>query len=156
MGSKLTGYSCASILLFTALSLHEDPKTPARAQDQDAEAQVIQMTARKYQFSPSQVRVKHGMRVLLKITAIDRDHGFACTTVPDGAQSSTDPGLVEFTSRQGGDGWKLKKGRETTIEFFAKTPGRYEFWCSVVCGIHPRPYEGPIRCGAMIGFRLMH
>jgi heme/copper-type cytochrome/quinol oxidase subunit 2 len=32
------------------------------------------------------------------------------------------------------DAWKLNKGEETTIAFVAKTPGTYDFKCTVVCG----------------------
>jgi len=131
------------MLLFAALGLHEDPKALAQPQDPDAQVQVIQMTASKYQFVPSQVRVKQGMRVQLKITAVDRDHGFACTTVPNGAESSTDSGL-EFTSPQGSDSWRLKKDKEITIELVARTPGSYEFRCSVVCGIHHGRMKGQL------------
>jgi len=50
------------MLLVSALSQGLDLKTD------DQVAQVIQMTARKYEFSPSQVHVKLGIRVQLKIT----------------------------------------------------------------------------------------
>ena len=101
------------------------------------------MTAKKYEFSPSRVHVKSGMKVQVKITALDRDHGLKIAVIPDGADSSTLAGL-EFTPPQGNDDWKLKKGKETTIEFVAKTPGGYEFQCSVACGIHHGRMKGQL------------
>ena len=139
MRSNLIRYLCVPMVL-SSLALGHDPK---RAPIQDEDAQVIQITAKKYEFSPSHVRFKQGMRVRLKITALDRDHGFKCAIVPDGADPSDHPGL-EFTSLQGSDGWKLKKGKETTIEFFTKTPGTYEFSCSVACGIHHGRMKGQL------------
>jgi cytochrome c oxidase subunit 2 len=141
MGLNLIRYLCVSMLLSSAVALGGSSKTAAQTQDQDV--QVIQMTAKKYEFSPSQVHVKTGMKVQLKITAIDRDHGFKIAVVGDGADSSSSPGL-EFTPSQGPDGWKLKKGEGTTIEFVAKTAGTYEFQCSVACGIHHGRMKGQL------------
>ena len=141
MGSNLIRYLCVSMLLLLALALGKETKTTAQTQDQDV--QVIQMTARKYEFSPSRVHVKSGMKVQVKITALDRDHGFKIAVTGDGADSSALAGL-EFTSSQGNDGWKLKKGKETTIEFVAKTAGTYEFQCSVACGIHHGRMKGEL------------
>ncbi len=45
-----------------------------RAQAQGA--QVIEVTAKKYEYSSSPVHVKIGTKVQLKITATDHDHGF--------------------------------------------------------------------------------
>jgi cytochrome c oxidase subunit 2 len=125
-------YWCVSISFFSALTLGAEP-----------DRQVIQVTAKKYEFSPSCVHVKAGTKVQLKITAIDHDHGFKIAIVSDDVASSDHPGL-EFTSPEGNDGWKLKKGRETTIEFSAKTPGTYAFRCSVACGIHHGRMRGQL------------
>jgi heme/copper-type cytochrome/quinol oxidase subunit 2 len=129
------------MVLTSTLALGHDPKRGAPIRDEDA--QVIQMTAKKYEFSPSHVHLKQGIRVQLKITALDRDHGFKCAVVPDGAYPSGFLGL-EFTWPRGNEGWKLKKGKETTIEFFATTPGTYEFSCSVACGIHHGRMKGQL------------
>lgn len=100
-----------------------------RAQEQNV--QVIELTAKKYEFSPAPVHVKAGTKVQLKITAVDHDHGFKIATVPEGAAKDSKPGLV-FTSPQ--DCFQLKKKETTTIEFVAQTPGTYEFHCCHVCG----------------------
>ena len=100
-----------------------------RAQEQNV--QVIELTAKKYEFSPAPIHVKAGTKVQLKITAVDHDHGFKIATVPEGAASNSKPGLV-FASPQ--DCFQLKKKETTTIEFVAQTPGTYPFRCCHVCG----------------------
>ena len=135
MSLGLIHYSCVSMLLVSALDL--DSKTDVQ------NAQVIQMTAKKYEFSPAQVHVKLGMKVQLKITAIDRDHGFTIVRDPVGEDSSPHPGLV-FTSTAGSDGWRLKKRKETMIEFVPRTPGTYNFNCSLVCGLHHGRMKGQV------------
>jgi heme/copper-type cytochrome/quinol oxidase subunit 2 len=140
-GSNLVYYLCISMLLFLALMLGENMKIGARTQDQDV--QVIQMTAKQYEFSPRPVHVKLGMKAQLRITALDREHGIKIAVIPDGANSSALAGL-EFTSPQSGNSWKLKKGQETIIELIAKTPGTYEFQCSVDCGIQHGSMKGQL------------
>lgn len=97
---------------------------------QEPSVQVIEVTAKKYEFSAAPIHVKAGTKVQLKITAVDHDHGFKIARVPEGAKDSK-PGLV-FTSPQ--DCFQLKKKETTTIEFVAQTPGTYEFHCCHVCG----------------------
>lgn len=141
MRSNLIRYLCVPMVLSSTLALRDDTKTGAQMQDEDA--QVIKMTAKKYEFSPSRVHVKLGMKVQLKIIAIDRDHSFTIVRDPVGDDSSPHPGLV-FTSNSGGDGWKLNKGKERMIEFVARVPGTYNFNCSVVCGIHHGRMKGEL------------
>ena len=105
---------------------------PRPAMAQGEQVQVIELTAKKYEYSPAPVHVKAGTKVQLKITAVDHDHGFKITTVAKGADKNSKPGLV-FTSPQ--DCWQLKKGGTTTIEFVAQTPGTYPFKCCHVCGM---------------------
>ena len=141
MGTILISCWCALMALLSVLKLGEGPKRVAHMEDQDV--RVIRMTAKKYEFSPSPVHVKAGMRIQLKITAIDRDHGFKISVVPNGADAPIHPGL-EFNPPQQNNGWKLKKSEQTEIEFVAKTPGTYEFTCSVDCGIHHGRMKGQL------------
>ena len=110
---------------------------PVLAQDQNV--QVIELAAKKYEYSPSPVHVKAGTKVQLKITATDHDHGFKIGAVPDDAQANGTAGLI-LTSPQ--DCWQLKKGETTTIEFFAQTPGTYTFRCCHTCGLGHRGMKG--------------
>ena len=110
-----------------------------RAQNQNA--QVIEITAKKYEYSISPIHVKAGTKVQLKITATDHDHGFKIATAPDGAQPTGAAGLI-FTSAQ--DCWQLKKGETTTIDFLAQTPGTYTFRCCHTCGLGHKGMRGQI------------
>jgi heme/copper-type cytochrome/quinol oxidase subunit 2 len=101
------------------------------AQTPDANIQVVEMTAKKYEFSPSPIHVKKGMKVQLKIKALDRAHGLKINVYPDGADTKGAPGLT-FAAAQ--DCWKLEKGEVTTIEFVAQQPGSYPFRCCTFCG----------------------
>jgi cytochrome c oxidase subunit II len=106
------------LLMFVMLVLSAAPLLDARpapaAVQPAAQVHEIQMTAKKYEFSPDPVRVKEGERVRLIITATDRDHGFK---------------LEAFNVEQ-----KLKKGVPTTVEFTADKAGSFPFKCSVHCG----------------------
>jgi cytochrome c oxidase subunit 2 len=125
--------SLLTLTMFLSLS------TSVRAQNQDA--LVIEIMAKKYEYSISPVHVKAGTKVQLKITATDHDHGFKIATVPDGAQPKGAAGLI-FTSEQ--DCWQLKKGETTTIDFLAQTPGTYTFRCCHSCGLGHKGMKGQI------------
>ena len=101
------------------------------AQAADANVQVVEMTAKKYEFSPSPVHVKKGMKVQLKIKSLDRAHGLKINIYPDGADTKGAPGLTFATAQ---DCWKLEKDQVTTIEFVASQPGSYPFRCCTFCG----------------------
>jgi cytochrome c oxidase subunit 2 len=124
--------------LFT-LTMFLSLSKSVRAQTQDV--QVVEITAKKYEYSGSPVHVKAGTKVQLKITATDHDHGFKIATVPDGAQQNGTAGLI-FTSAQ--DCWHLKKGETTTIDFLAQTPGTYTFRCCHTCGLGHKGMKGQI------------
>lgn len=76
--------------------------------------QEIRVSAKKYEYNPSEIRVRAGSRVRLIFTAEDRTHGFEVKALD----------INE----------KIFKGKETVVEFVAPEPGIYEFKCSVRCG----------------------
>ncbi|MBI4463053.1 MAG: cupredoxin domain-containing protein [Acidobacteria bacterium] len=86
------------------------------AQEPPAEPGVkeIRVTAKKYEYNPSEIHVRAGERVRLILTALDRTHGFQ---------------IEELDINE-----KIFKDKETVIEFVAPTPGTYPFKCSVRCG----------------------
>lgn len=129
-----TGKRLLLSMLF-ALPLNFASPLPSGSVPQDQGTQVVEITAKKFAYSPSPVHVKAGTKVQLKITAVDHDHGFKIAAVPDGSDASNKPGLL-FASPQ--DCWQLKKGETTTIEFEAQTPGTYTFKCCHVCGLGHR------------------
>src|SRR5215467_9956783 len=103
--------------------------------------QVIEVTAKKYEFSPSPIRVKQGTKVQLKITATDHTHGFRITTSPSGAEGKGSEGLV-FASSPGCV--KIEEGRTEIVEFVAQTPGTYKISCCVHCGWSHRSMKGEL------------
>ena len=84
----------------------------------------IRMTAKKYEFDPSTVRVKSGDHVKLGITALDKEHGFK---------------IEPLHINQ-----KLPKGEPVTIEFTAPQPGTYPFECSHFCGFGHGKMKGEL------------
>lgn len=105
------------------------------------DVQVIEISAKKYDFTPSSIRVKQGTTVQLKITATDRSHGFKIEEFPEGKAKSGSPGLVLNSSP---DCLKIEEGHTQTIEFRAKEPGTYRFKCCVRCGLHHRSMKGEL------------
>jgi plastocyanin len=125
------GFSAA---LFAVLA---PPASVIRAQD--SAPQVIEMSAKKYDFTP--VRVKAGTKVQLKVTATDRDHGIAIDTVADSAAKGSAPGLIIDSPEKC---WKLPKGEPVTISFTAQTAGTYQIKCCVHCGLGHGGMKGTI------------
>lgn len=72
------------------------------------------MTARQWEFSPSEIRVNKGDRVRISLTSEDVTHGFR---------------LSEF-----GVDERLPPGQEIIVEFVADKAGTFPFSCSVPCG----------------------
>jgi len=126
-------------VFFAALALCLPLPSSVVAEDQ--KVQVIELTAKKYEYSPSPVHLKSGTQIQLKITATDHDHGFKISAVPDGALPNGAAGLI-FSSAQ--DCWQLKKGETTTIEFLAQTAGTYTFKCCHTCGLGHKGMKGQI------------
>jgi cytochrome c oxidase subunit 2 len=102
---------------------------------QESTVQVIELTAKKYEFSPSPVRIKAGTKVQLKIKALDHDHGFKIAASAENAKAGAPPGLI-FAAPS--DCLLLKRGETATVEFVAQTPGNYEFKCCHTCGLGHR------------------
>lgn len=115
-------------------------QAPANS-DQSAGVQVIEVTAKKYEFAPNPIHVKQGTKVQLKITATDHAHGFQIELVPEGADKNATPGL-QFSSDK--KCYKIEKHQTETVEFVAQTAGTYHFKCCVDCGFHHRSMKGEL------------
>ena len=84
----------------------------------------IQVTLRKYEFTPGTLRVRKGEQVKLVMTAADHDHGFR---------------LDDFNVNQ-----KIPKGSTVVVEFNADKAGTFQFRCSIVCGLGHRGMKGTL------------
>jgi cytochrome c oxidase subunit 2 len=102
----------------TVAQAAEDSGTSMRA------AHEIQVTLRKYEFSPGSLRVRKGEQVKLVMTAEDHDHGFR---------------LDDFNINQ-----KIPKGTTVVVAFTADKVGSFQFRCSIVCGMGHRSMKGTL------------
>lgn len=126
---------CAMFSL-AVLSYAQD-QAPPSAQN----LQVIEVTAKKYEFEPSRIHVKKGAHVRLKITATDHAHGFEIERYAEHVAKSGPPGL-EFPAPQ--KCVKIEKGETATVDFVAQAEGTYHFKCCVHCGIHHGSMKGEL------------
>jgi cytochrome c oxidase subunit 2 len=98
---------------------------PTQSPGESTQVKEVQMTAKKYEYAPSIVEVAAGTKIVFKITALDREHGFEI------AGSNT--GCV-----------KIKKGETVTVEYLADKAGTVEFKCCVFCGLGHGRMKGKI------------
>lgn len=115
------GISSCFITLLLAATPVMRAQSPTVVQD----TKVVQMTARKYEFSPNTVEVNAGTKIIFKITALDREHGFEVAGVKDSCV-------------------KIKKGETATVEYVAEKPGTVEFKCCEFCGVGHGRMKGRI------------
>jgi cytochrome c oxidase subunit 2 len=84
-----------------------------RAQGDEA-GQVIKITAKRYEYNPSEITVKKGVPVTLEFTSLDRLHGFSC---PDlGIRTDIPP------------------GKASRVQFVPEKTGTFDFHCDIFCG----------------------
>jgi cytochrome c oxidase subunit II len=118
--------------LLSMFALSVGSATLPNGPQSDQSVRVIEVTAKKYEYSPSPLRVKVGVPVQLRFTSLDKTHGFKINLYPDGADPKGEPGLV-FSSKE--DCFKLEKGTPTVVQFVPRTPGTYSFHCCNRCGL---------------------
>ena len=104
-------------------------------------AQVVEVSAKKYEFTPAEIRVKQGTRVELKVHSVDETHGIKLEVYPEGSKDKSSPGLVFDDPQSNG---KVEKNQDQILDFVAKLPGTYQFKCAKVCGIHHGSMKGAL------------
>jgi len=99
-----------TLMLFTIAAV-----MPSFADESGKAPQVIKIIAKKFEYSPSEIRIKTGVPVVFEFTSLDRVHGF---TVPD----------------LGGIRQTIEPGKANRITILAPKAGVYEFHCDLFCG----------------------
>lgn len=100
----------------------------------------VDVSAKKYEFSPNENRVKAGERVRLKVHSVDDTHGVKLSLYPEGSKDKM-PGL-KFDSPEANG--KVEKNVDEVLEFTAVTPGTYDFKCAKMCGMGHGKMKGKL------------
>ena len=107
-------FTHCGLLLAVVAVLAASARPGARAHQE--KAQVIEIDAERFSFTPSEFRVKAGAPVEIRLRSDDTDHGFRIL--------ETDINVII-----------PKRGKGTaTVTFQPPKPGRYTFECSKLCG----------------------
>jgi cytochrome c oxidase subunit 2 len=105
-----------ALALLTGLLVTEGAALPAVASaEAGQETKVIEIAAERFTFTPSEIRVKAGTRLEIRLQSDDTAHGFHIV--------GTDVD-VELP----------KRGRGAATVTFQPQAGRYTFECSQICG----------------------
>jgi cytochrome c oxidase subunit II len=107
----------------------------------DVNTKTIGVSAKKYEFSPGEIRVAKGTHVELKVHSVDDTHGVKLDVYPEGAKDKGAPGLVFDHPDQNG---KVSKGADQVLDFVAQTPGTYDFKCAKFCGFGHDKMKGKL------------
>jgi cytochrome c oxidase subunit II len=116
----------------------------ARAQtpeNQAAPPQVIAVSAKKYEFSPSEIHVHKGVKVELKVHSEDDTHGAKLSIYPEGSSGKGTPGLLFEHPDENG---KVAKGVDQVLDFVPQQTGIYEFKCAKLCGLGHNRMKGKL------------
>ena len=108
----------AAPLIAAATALTAVPGAASRArgtQQADTPRQIIEIAAERFTFTPSEIKVKAGTMLEIRLRSDDTAHGFRII--------GTDVDLE-----------LPKRGRGVATTMFTPTAGRYTFECSRLCG----------------------
>ena len=103
-------FTSLALMLVSVLSV-----VSGSSQTENQEAQVVEISAERFSFNPSEIRVKAGTLLEIRLTSEDTMHGFHIL--------GTDVNLE-----------LPKRGRGVASVMFQPSAGRYTFECSRLCG----------------------
>jgi cytochrome c oxidase subunit II len=107
-------------------------RTQSSEPNTGGDVKVIEISAKKYEFTPNEIRVKKGERVQLKIHSVDTTHGAKLILYPEGSKDKSTPGLKLTDPSQNE---KVEKNVDQVIDFVAVEAGTYEIRCAKLCGM---------------------
>jgi cytochrome c oxidase subunit 2 len=139
----MTRKICIGIAVIVALAAIIVGNSEVRSAQAQGDVKEIVVSAKKFDFTPGEIRVKAGTRVRLVVTSTDREHGVEIDPFADGADKKAGPGL-KFDESVSKPEFKLPQDQAVPIEFTATLPGTYSFKCSVLCGMGHRNMKGQI------------
>jgi cytochrome c oxidase subunit 2 len=85
----------------------------------------VEISAKKYEYTPATIEVPVNTVVRFNLKATDREHGFEFKSVKDSCV-------------------KFKPDAPATLEFYADKPGEYEFNCCKFCGFGHSKMKGKL------------
>jgi len=85
----------------------------------------VEVSAKKYEFSPAEIEVPVNTLLRLRFKATDKEHGFELKSVKDSCV-------------------KFKPGTPATLEFYADQAGEFEFKCCKFCGFGHGKMKGKL------------
>ena len=91
----------------------------------DAPVKEIDVSVKKYEFTPSAIEVPAGTLLKIHLQATDREHGFEVKGIKDSCV-------------------KFKPGQPATLEFYAEKTGEYVFACCKFCGMGHHGMKGKL------------
>jgi heme/copper-type cytochrome/quinol oxidase subunit 2 len=111
------------------------------SENQSGSTQVADISAKKYEFSPSEIHVRQGTRVELKVHSEDTTHGVKLDIYPEETKDKSKAGLIFV---QGSKNGKVAKHVDQILDFVAEEPGTYNFKCAKICGIEHDHMKGKL------------
>ena len=73
---RLSFFAAAGAMAFSLATPAMKPDSPVHTANASEGPRVIEIKARRFQFSPSEITLKKGEPVILRLTSEDRTHGF--------------------------------------------------------------------------------
>ena len=113
----MTRFACLFLTAALGLGAQSEKQKPDK---------VVSITAERFTFSPSKIKVKQGSLVEIVLTSDDTDHGFR---IPSAG--------IEVAIPQQGRG-------DVKVRFLAKEKGAFPFECSRPCGAGHNLMRGTI------------
>ena len=99
------------VLTIFLLTISHFTGNPSMADEKET---VVQVTAKKFEYSPKEIRLKKGVPVVLEFTSLDRLHGFNCPSL--NIRSDIFP------------------GKKNVLRFTPDRAGSFPFHCDNFCG----------------------
>lgn len=114
-------YAIAVALVIALLWIAAPAHTQEPGQPQE---RVIKITAKRFEYNPSEIRLKKGVPVVFELTSLDRLHGF---------------NIFDFGVRA-----DIYPGKTTQVRMVPQKTGTFIFRCDNYCGEGHESMEGTI------------